>query len=461
MATSAGDRRVYLHVGLPKTGTTFLQTSLLRNRDALLEDGVLYPGGGERMFLAAVDVRGSHKAWGRKRSEVEGCWDALARRARDHEGVTVLSQELLAGASARRVTAAMTMLTGLDVHVVVTARDPARQATAEWQEGVKHGRRLTFEEFRRRVLDGQSETDYARRFRAAQDLPEVLARWGAHVPAGNVHVVCGPPAGAPPEVLWRRFGAVVGFDASRYEPAGGEALNASLGADEVDLLRRVNLALDKRIEQPAYSEVVKRLDAHQLQAAGGSAPPLRACEMYDDLTVVGGALGQGDRQGRVTRCTATRLTCCPLRPAGRDPAPRRRRPPREQVHVGGGGDRRAARRGAAGPRGGGPGREARTPSLAEAEAAEAGRGVRPDHRLRPSAQWQSPAGTTRAHSSSRGTLHPASTRARAASRTSGVLVMRPRLRGARTVARLPVVGEAGLTFDGCRAAAPEPMVCLL
>ncbi len=331
MATSAGDRRVYLHVGLPKTGTTFLQASLLQNRGALHEDGVLYPGGGERMFLAAVDVRGSHKAWGRKRSEVEGSWDALARRARDHEGVTVLSQELLAGASARRVTAAMTMLTGLDVHVVVTARDPARQATAEWQEGVKHGRRLTFEEFRRRVLDGQSETDYARRFRAAQDLPGVLARWGAHIPAGNVHVVCGPPPGAPPEVLWRRFGAVVGFDASRYAPAGGEALNASLGADEVDLLRRVNLALDKRIQQPAYSEVVKRLYAHQLQAAGGSARPVVPAEMYDDLTVVAERwVKEIDKAGYTVHGDPADLL--PLRPAGPT-----RHPddvdPREQVHV--------------------------------------------------------------------------------------------------------------------------------
>ena len=381
MTTSAGDRRVYLHVGLPKTGTTFLQTSLLQNRDALHEDGVHYPGGGERMFLAAVDVRGTHKAWGRRRSEVEGSWDALARRARDHEGVTVLSQELLAGASARRVTAAMTMLTGLDVHVVVTARDPARQATAEWQEGVKHGRRLTFEEFRRRVLDGQSETDYARRFRAAQDLPEVLARWGAHVPAGNVHVVCGPPAGAPPEVLWRRFGAVVGFDASRYEPAG-EALNASLGADEVDLLRRVNLALDKRIEQPAYSEVVKRLYAHRLQAAGGSARPVVPAEMYDDLTVVAerwvkeidkaGYTVHGDPADLLPRCGRPAR---PGTPTTSTPARRcrwRRR-----------GDRRAARRGAAGPRGGGPagGRERRAaPQAEEAEAAAARRRHRAETR---------------------------------------------------------------------------------
>ncbi|QWZ06803.1 hypothetical protein KRR39_14835 [Nocardioides panacis] len=59
---------------------------------------MLYPGGEERMFLAAVDVRGSHKAWGRKRSEVAGAWDHVCRKARGHDGVTVISHELLGGA---------------------------------------------------------------------------------------------------------------------------------------------------------------------------------------------------------------------------------------------------------------------------------------------------------------------------------------------------------------------------
>ena len=79
-------QRVYLHVGVPKSGTTFLQASLTANRTDLRGAGVLYPGGEERMFLAAVDVRGSHKAWGRKRSEVEGAWDHVCRKARKHDG---------------------------------------------------------------------------------------------------------------------------------------------------------------------------------------------------------------------------------------------------------------------------------------------------------------------------------------------------------------------------------------
>ena len=280
-------QRVFLHVGVPKSGTTFLQSSLDRNRKALRESGVFYPGGQDRMFLAALDVRGAHAAWGRKRAEVEGTWDTLCRRARAHDGTTVISHELFGAASAHQVTAALTMLKGLQVHVVFTARDPARQAAAEWQEDIKHGRRLRFEQFRRQVLDASSETDYAVRFRASQDLPAVLARWGASLPPSRVHLVCCPPPDADPRALWGQFGDVVGFDASRFEPAGPDCANPSLGNVEVGLLRRVNVALDKRLVQPEYGEVVKRLYAQEILSARRSPRPVVPARMYDDLAVVG------------------------------------------------------------------------------------------------------------------------------------------------------------------------------
>ena len=286
--------RVLIHVGLPKSGTTFLQTSLRENRKALREVDVLSPGGHERMFLAAVDVRGTHKGWGRTREEVTGAWDDLCRRARAHDGTTVISHELLAAASPRQITAALSMLKGLEVHVVVTARDPARQAVAEWQEGVKHGRRLTFAQFRTRVLedtgttagDGTADPDYAQRYRANQDLPAVLARWGKGLPPDRVHVVTCPPSHARPEVLWQRFAGVVGFDPERFPAAGPESANTSLGVHEIDLLRRVNLALDGRLRQPGYGRVVKQLYAQRLLAAHDSPRPVVPAEMYDDLTVV-------------------------------------------------------------------------------------------------------------------------------------------------------------------------------
>ena len=280
-------QRVYLHVGVPKSGTTFLQASLAENKPALKEAGVLYPSGHERMFLAAVDVRGAHKAWGRTRAEVDGAWDTLCRKARAHDGVTVISHELLGGASLHQVTAALTMLRGLEVHLVVTARDPARQAAAEWQEGVKHGRRLTFEQFRQRVLDSAGESDYARRYRANQDLPAVLSRWGGTLPPSRVHVVTCPPPDTDPRVLWERFAGVVGADPERFPAAGPAAANSSLGTTEVDLLRRVNVALAKRLVQPEYGRVVKQVYAQEILPARRSARAVVPAGMYDDLAVVG------------------------------------------------------------------------------------------------------------------------------------------------------------------------------
>lgn len=245
---------------------------------------MLYPAGKQDlMFRAALDVRGNHESWGRSRDEVRGSWDELCRRAREHHGTTVISHELFAAATRRQITAAMTMLNGLEVHVVVTARDPARQFTAEWQEGVKHRRTSTFGEFRDAVLGEGNEHRYAQRFAASQDLAGVLARWSTAVRAERVHVVCCPPPDTDAQELWRLFGTVVGLDPERYRVADTAALNRSLGVAQIDLLRRVNAALEGRLLQPEYGRVVKRYFAQQLLAAHSSRRPAVPLEMYEDL----------------------------------------------------------------------------------------------------------------------------------------------------------------------------------
>jgi len=280
--------RVYLHVGVPESGTTYLQAALTKNRKALRDAGFLYPGGDdEPMFRAALDVRGNQKAWGRKRSEVEGAWDRLCRKARTHEGTTVIGHELLSAASARQVTAARSMLAGLDVHVVVTASDLGRQVIAGWQEEVKQGQTTSFEEFRRRIVSGARENGTAQRFWASQDLPDVLTRWTSRLPAENVHVVCRPAPTADPGELWRRFAGVVGFDPDAFDPTETRSASSSLGVAEIDLLRQVNTALGGRLVPPRYGRVVRHYLAKQLLAGHGSVHPQLPPQMYEDLVTVG------------------------------------------------------------------------------------------------------------------------------------------------------------------------------
>jgi hypothetical protein len=58
------DKRVYFHIGAPKTGTTYLQNVLFANRPALAERGALYPYEDfGQSFRSMQDFRGV--GWGR------------------------------------------------------------------------------------------------------------------------------------------------------------------------------------------------------------------------------------------------------------------------------------------------------------------------------------------------------------------------------------------------------------
>ena len=193
-----------------------------------------------------------------------------------------MSHELLGGARREQVDVAMAALEGLDVHLVLTARDLARQVASDWQERVKNGNAMTFEEFCASV--GREKPSG---FWRNQHLMGIFDRWARHVPPENVHLVVGPPSGAAPDVLWRRFGDAVGFDAAAFDPTTGEATtNQTLGAVQVSLLRRVNEVLDGRIQQPMYSKVVKRVFAQTMLAGQSSAPAQCPPELVERLAEI-------------------------------------------------------------------------------------------------------------------------------------------------------------------------------
>ena len=276
MADRHGPRpRVFIHVGSPKTGTTFLQDVLWSQREAAGEQGLLLPG--ERFndhFLATLDVRGlaEDPVYPER---ARGMWDRLAAEALAWDGNVLISHELFAGATAEQAERAVaTLAGGAEVHVVVTARDHIRQISAEWQEHVKHRSAATFEKFVRDVRKDHARTSW---FWQVQDYAGVLARWGADLPAEQVHVVTVPPAGSDPTILWDRFARLIGVDPAAFDTEL-ERSNSSLGVEQAELLRRVNMELGERLPLPGpYPLVVKNVLAHRiLEARDGTRLALGA-----------------------------------------------------------------------------------------------------------------------------------------------------------------------------------------
>jgi hypothetical protein len=258
-------KRVFLHVGAPKTGTSQLQDLLFLNRDVLREHGVLYPA--ERFddhFMAALDLLG--KEWGGLEERAPGAWDRLVAEVNAFEGPTaVISHEVLAGASAEQAAMALSGLDG-ELHVVCSARDLRRQVPAEWQEGIKHRRTLTYAAFCADIRREEPRTQLARWFWTVQDVPAVLARWGAVVAPERVHLVTVPPPEAPRELLMQRFLGLLGIDPDWLERPSDRA-NASMGAVETTFIRKLNGRLPgSELPGDIYRPYVRELLVHRTLA---------------------------------------------------------------------------------------------------------------------------------------------------------------------------------------------------
>jgi hypothetical protein len=168
-----------------------------------------------------------------------------------------------------------------EVHVVYSARDVARQVAAEWQEQLKHQRKVSFRTF----FEQLRETDQrkaTRWFWRVQGLPGVLERWGSGLAPARVHVVTVPRPGGPPDELWQRFCTALGIDPA-WAPVEGSRSNPSIGTAESTLLRRVNGRLKAAgLPSEQYRALVRQLVVHETWANRPDMVPVRLPpEAYD------------------------------------------------------------------------------------------------------------------------------------------------------------------------------------
>ena len=250
-------RTVFLHVGAPKTGTTYLQDRLAANARSLKRHGVHFPSANLvtsaplSQFRAALDLR--EQDWGGEPGHARGAWPAMLKRVGRLDGTVVISHEILAPAPADQVRRARDDLHGLgdtEVHVVDSARDLGRQVPAAWQESIKQGRIWTYRQFQRRLVAGRTW------FAHAFDLPSVLGTWSADLPPGRVHLVT-VPQDRGGDVLWGRFCQVFGIDPA-WAPSERARGNPSMGVAETQLLVLLNRRLRRRgLDPNSYDRIVR------------------------------------------------------------------------------------------------------------------------------------------------------------------------------------------------------------
>ncbi len=313
-------RRVYLHVGTPKSGTSYLQDKLALNRALVEQQGLdyLHTRTGDH-FEAALDLIGER--WAGEEKVARGQWDSLlleARKARHH---VLVSHEILAAAPPEAVARAVASFPDHEAHVVITARDLGRQIPAEWQERVKHRGRRTYADFLTRLERNYQRGEKPMWFWRVQHLPRIVATWCAVLPPERIHLVTVPQSGAPRDLLWNRFAGAIGLD-PQADYVESTTTNASIGGAEVTMLRLLNTELaERQVQRPTYVEwvretIVKEVLAGRPGKVQATVPPDRR-ESVEKVTEawIGELAGSGvDVVGDLTELR-------PSWPADTDPWP--------------------------------------------------------------------------------------------------------------------------------------------
>ena len=206
-------KKVYLHIGLHKTGTTYLQNVFRANREQLDGEDVDFPGAkGEPVQALAVLGPEGRRPRGVTDRRMAGSWQRLVEHVNASSLPTALiSEERISLATLKQVVGGRLGFPG--------------------ERGARHRHRARPRSGRRVVLAGgdQELTDLdlaavrrgdqrpgpgrdqsGARLLAPAGPRGDLRDLGVHGPVSHLHVVTVPPSGSSSDELLRRFASVVG-----------------------------------------------------------------------------------------------------------------------------------------------------------------------------------------------------------------------------------------------------------
>ncbi|WP_296602495.1 hypothetical protein [Nocardioides sp.] len=271
MAAARG--QIYLHVGMPKTGTTYLQATFEKSRDQLLRHGVeLLPPTRDEAYWLSLSVLDRLHA-DRDPAEAFATWDEFVTAASASRSPRLLvSEELLGGASPEQLRRLVRAVPEREAHVVLTIRGLSQLLPSTWQQRIQQGSRApALEDFVDRVVSRRGRL--ADKWWRERGVEPVVERWAAEVPPSRIHVVVVPRQGAAGSSLLERFCGVLGVPAGELVADHGDS-NPALGRAQAELLRLVKEQVPRELmDRHGYVPVGKWWLARQHLAPQGGTPP--------------------------------------------------------------------------------------------------------------------------------------------------------------------------------------------
>ena len=268
-------RRVVIHIGPPKTGSTMLQDALHRNRDVLMQMGIRYAGSGTQSAAAAMAAtRRRDRTTGRQ--VPASAWKQLLKEIENSiEPTVVVSSEWFAAATPAQIRMISQELSGAEYQIVVMLRSLDRILPSRWMQNVIEGATYSFTEWLELVFS-PSTNPSSTRFWHQHRHDELVRRWGKVFGYHAITAICVDDA--EPDRLLRHMESLIGAKEGALG-SNQRARNASLDGVTVEAIRRYNLLAEENGVPP---------ELRYLAVTRGAVPQIQQSVQSD-----------GSRAGRV------------------------------------------------------------------------------------------------------------------------------------------------------------------
>jgi len=234
-------RRVIIHIGPPKTGSTALQYALHHNRNDLKRMGIRYAGSGTQSSAAAM--------WATKRRDrttgrqvPASAWKQLLKEInKSIESTVVVSSEWFAAATPAQIRAIFQELPSAEYQIVIALRSLDRILPSRWRQNVVEGATYSFAEWLELIFS-PSTNPYSTRFWHQHRHDELVQRWGEVFGQHAITAICVDDA--DPDRLLRHMESLIGAHEGTLG-SSRRVRNASLDGVTVEGIRRFNLLAEE------------------------------------------------------------------------------------------------------------------------------------------------------------------------------------------------------------------------
>lgn len=251
-------KRLVLHAGFHKSGTTALQESLAEHRSRLKESGVLYPSIGTKTHhRAAWSLSG--KVWGWKKRGGESVstkvWDNLVKRVNNSpEQVVMLSSEFFSELEGDKIRKASHDLKGREVEILFTLRPLVKLLPSSYQQYLKYGMKIKYEDWLHEIFNNREKTKVSPTFWKRHEHSKVIARWVDTFGKGKVTVIIADET--KPEFLFEEVNDLLGLPGKTLI-AAQIGSNRSLNMEEIALLLELNKQFPKDRSWDEYEVFIR------------------------------------------------------------------------------------------------------------------------------------------------------------------------------------------------------------